>query len=60
MARLASYIADIDVFTIEITKQYRLAEWHEDIKHLFEKTGVYPEHAYKKNKLKIKNFLIMI
>ena len=32
--------ADIDVFTIEITKQYRLAEWHEDIKHLFEKTGV--------------------
>ena len=40
LARLASYIADVDVFTIEITKQYRLAEWHEDIKCLFEKTGV--------------------
>mmetsp|Transcript_8855 Transcript_8855/g.26550 ORF Transcript_8855/g.26550 Transcript_8855/m.26550 type:complete len:1938 (-) Transcript_8855:1349-7162(-) len=40
LARLASYIAEIDVFTIEITKQYRVTEWHEDIKLLFEKTGV--------------------
>ena len=40
LARLASYIADIGVFTIEITKQYRLAEWHEDIKSLFETTGL--------------------
>jgi len=40
LARLASYIAEIDVFSIEITKQYRVSEWHEDIKRLFEKAGV--------------------
>ena len=40
LTRLSSYIASIGVFTIEITKQYRMAEWREDIKRLFEQTGI--------------------
>mmetsp|Transcript_14531 Transcript_14531/g.44899 ORF Transcript_14531/g.44899 Transcript_14531/m.44899 type:complete len:1962 (-) Transcript_14531:344-6229(-) len=39
LARLASYIAEIDIFAIEITKQYRLVEWHDDMKRLFEEAG---------------------
>merc|ERR1719181_7097 len=39
-ARLASYTAEYGVFMIEITKQYRMVEWHDDMKRLFEKTGV--------------------
>ena len=33
-------IAGIGVFVIEITKQYRLIEWRDDMKRLFEITGV--------------------
>jgi dynein heavy chain len=40
LARLASHIAGIGVFVIEITKQYRLIEWRDDMKRLFEITGV--------------------
>ena len=42
LARLASHIAGIGVFVIEITKQYRLIEWRDDMKRLFEITGVSP------------------
>ncbi len=39
LARLASYIASMQVFTIEITKNYRLLEFREDIKKLYLTTG---------------------
>jgi len=40
LTRLSSYIAEYELFTIEITKQYRSIEFREDMKALYEKTGV--------------------
>ena len=39
LTRLASFTAEIDVFTIEITKQYRSVEFREDIKRLYLRAG---------------------
>jgi dynein heavy chain len=39
LTRLASFVADINTFTIEITKQYRSIEFHEDLKSLYMTTG---------------------
>jgi dynein heavy chain len=38
--RLASFICDMQVFGIEITKNYRSVEFREDLKKLFNKAGV--------------------
>ena len=40
LTRLASYIAETEFFTIEITRNYRVIEWHDDLKRLFTKTGI--------------------
>ncbi len=40
LTRLASYVSNMKVFQIEITKNYRLMEFHEDLKTLYRKTGV--------------------
>ena len=40
LTRLASFIAKYKVFQIEITKQYRSLEFHEDIKKLYIQAGV--------------------
>lgn len=40
LARLATYIADMKCFTIEITKNYRHADFREDLKELYRKAGV--------------------
>lgn len=40
MCYLASHMAEYDVFTIEISKQYGVNEWREDIKNLMMKTGL--------------------
>jgi len=40
LARLSSYICEYSVFTIEITKQYRMLEFHEDLKKLYRLAGV--------------------
>mmetsp|Transcript_6953 Transcript_6953/g.8584 ORF Transcript_6953/g.8584 Transcript_6953/m.8584 type:complete len:2263 (-) Transcript_6953:99-6887(-) len=37
---LSSYVSQIDVFTIEITKQYRSLEFREDIKQLYTLCGM--------------------
>lgn len=34
-ARLAAFIADYDIFQIEITKNYSKNEWRDDIKKVF-------------------------
>ncbi len=39
LARLSSYIAGMTVFSIEITKNYRLIEFREDIKKLYLQAG---------------------
>jgi dynein heavy chain, axonemal len=39
LTRLAAYIADCELFSIEITKGYRQIEFREDLKRLFERAG---------------------
>lgn len=38
-AKLASFMADYDLFQIEISKNYGKNEWREDIKKVFMKSG---------------------
>ena len=40
LTRLASFLKGFKVFTIEITKTYRKAEFHEDLKKLYVQAGV--------------------
>ncbi|WIA33430.1 hypothetical protein OEZ86_006562 [Tetradesmus obliquus] len=40
LARLATYVAELKVFSIEITKTYRLTEFREDLKGLYRQAGV--------------------
>lgn len=40
LARLATYVAELKCFSIEITKNYRLVEFREDLKELFKQAGV--------------------
>ena len=40
LARLAAYVAEMKVFSIEITKNYKQLEWREDLKSLYRQTGV--------------------
>ena len=39
LTRLAAYSSEMALFTIEITKQYRQIEFHEDLKRLYTQTG---------------------
>lgn len=39
LTRLASKIADFDVFQVEIKKVYRMIEWREDVKELMRQVG---------------------
>ncbi|WIA13292.1 hypothetical protein OEZ85_006876 [Tetradesmus obliquus] len=39
LARLAAYVAELKVFSIEITKTYRLTEFREDLKGLYRQAG---------------------
>merc|ERR1711871_18260 len=45
LSRLATYIAEYELFMIEITKQYRKIEWHEDLKRLFAMAGGEGKHV---------------
>jgi len=40
LASLATYIADFDLFIIEITKSYGMNEWREDMINMFNRGGV--------------------
>jgi dynein heavy chain len=40
LARLAAYIGELKVFSIEITNTYRLQEFREDLKGLYRLAGV--------------------
>lgn len=39
-ARLAAHIADYEVFTIEISRNYSATDWRDDMKRLLLKTGL--------------------
>ena len=39
LTRLAAYASEMALFTIEITKQYRQIEFHEDLKRLYTQAG---------------------
>ena len=40
LTRLAAYVSEMSLFTIEITKNYRQIEFHENLRDLYYKTGV--------------------
>lgn len=40
LTRLASRIADFDVFQVEIKKVYRMIEWREDMKEMMRQVGI--------------------
>eukprot|EP00741_Cyanophora_paradoxa_P012299 tig00000169_g11885.t1 len=40
LSRLATYISEYSIFQIEISKNYRLAEWREDLKRLLKTAGL--------------------
>ena len=40
LSRIAAYMCELNLFQISVTKQYRLAEFREDLKTLYLKTGV--------------------
>jgi dynein heavy chain len=40
LARLAAYVGGLNVFSIEITNTYRLAEFREDLKALYRQAGL--------------------
>jgi len=40
LARLASFVANIPVVTIEVTNQYRSSEFWEDLKALYYRSGI--------------------
>jgi dynein heavy chain len=41
LTKLAAFIADYEVFQIEITKQYSLNEWRDDLREVVRAAGVY-------------------
>lgn len=40
LARLAAYVAEMKIFSIEMTGKYRINDFHEDLKALFRQAGV--------------------
>ncbi|KAJ3342735.1 Dynein heavy chain 7, axonemal [Gonapodya sp. JEL0774] len=40
LTRLAAYVADFDLFQIEISKNYNMQMWRDDLKKVFRKAGV--------------------
>jgi dynein heavy chain len=39
LTRLAAYVAEFDVFQVEISKNYTVSNWHEDLKKVFKIAG---------------------
>lgn len=43
--RLAAHICEHDFYQIEITKQYGMEDWHEDLRKIFKKVCAGDAHA---------------
>nr|XP_012232176.1 PREDICTED: dynein heavy chain 7, axonemal-like isoform X1 [Linepithema humile] len=60
LTRLASHICDYDVHQVEITQQYGIHEWHEDIKAIMRKataTELHSTFLYSDTQIKEESFL---
>lgn len=58
--RLASFMADYELFQIEITRNYGTTEWREDLKKLLKKTGVEGKQTvflFSDNQIKSESFM---
>nr|KAG5713480.1 hypothetical protein BaRGS_025028 [Batillaria attramentaria] len=58
--KLASFMADYELFQIEITRNYGTSEWREDLKRLLRKTGVEGKQTvflFSDNQIKDESFM---
>lgn len=60
LTRLASHISDYEVHQIELSKQYNVYDWHEDVKTILQKTTSSENHStflFTDSQIKEESFL---
>ncbi|CAK9824900.1 Dynein axonemal heavy chain 7 [Anthophora retusa] len=60
LTRLASHISDYDVFQVEVTQQYGVHQWHEDIKGILKRvtaTELHSTFLFADSQIKEESFL---
>ncbi|XP_053995911.1 dynein axonemal heavy chain 7-like isoform X3 [Hylaeus anthracinus] len=60
LTRLASHISDYDVFQIEVTQQYGVSAWHEDVKRMLKRvtsTDLHSSFIFSDTQIKEESFL---
>lgn len=60
LTRLASHICDYDVFQVEVTQQYGVHAWHEDIKGILKRataTDLHSTFIFSDTQIKQESFL---
>ncbi|XP_076618005.1 dynein axonemal heavy chain 7 isoform X2 [Colletes latitarsis] len=60
LTRLASHICDYDVFQVEVTQQYGVSAWHEDVKGILKRvtsTDLHSTFIFSDTQIKEESFL---
>lgn len=60
LTRLASHICDYEVFQVEVTQQYGMAAWHEDVKAILRRataTDLHSTFLFSDTQIKEESFL---
>ncbi|CAK9804315.1 Dynein axonemal heavy chain 7 [Anthophora plagiata] len=60
LTRLASHISDYDIFQVEVTQQYGVHQWHEDIKGILKRvtaTELHSTFLFADSQIKEESFL---